>query len=740
MKKSTLAVCCFLLFYVTSRAQEGAPPKDSVSQLLSLPLEKLMDIPIYSASKEKETSFDAPVSSAVATREQIKNAGCTSIMEALRLLPGVIVREQTNGNYDIHILGLDNIPPNSNLVFFSNSTTLVMIDNRPVYNYLHGGTFWETLPITLNDVERIELVRGPSAPLYGPNAVTGVINIITRRPTNDGLYAIAHAQYGSLNTLITQASLGYKFNNKLSAWVSGNFQRRDRSQETYYDVTQNRYVPIDSVFAIRNAARTNPNIASQMFPHPWLSMYKYGYNGFVNYDPADKVHFALAIGGQNSEVQDEFAANLTPINTAASNTQYADLRSEVYGFDIDASHLLGTQSPSVGQKIWKWDLNTTDVSVEYDYRGIKNLDIRPGIYYRQADYNDSKYINASINEGLWSGDARTITRAAALRFDYHAMDDKLRLIAAGRLDNFNFPVKSYFSYQVAATYKLNDDNIIRACEALSYRSPLLIDVYTDINLTGPLPLTSPSQTYLLELRGNKNIALLSTDMQTIGWRSKLTENLAIDIDAFHSLTKNFSDIVYETGTFDSTAPVAFSGLVDINNLAVRARQFGSTLNIDFAKGKWEIKPFITVQKTILLDYSQYNYSPNFPALPGGPDPKVNNIYSNKGTSINQLATPGYYGGLYANWRTTKQLNCNINAYYYDDFTELESSNLTYHDGSRGVQNALGKFILNAAVTYKFNDKLSVFANFRNILNENYVEFYKGDQAGFMMLGGINLDM
>src|SRR5947209_14130937 len=102
-------------------ASAYAQEKDSLSQLLQLSFEKLMDIPIYSASKKEESSFDAPLSSSVITRDQINRSGATTIMEALRLLPGVIVREQTNGNYDIHVLGLENIPPNSSLIFFANS-------------------------------------------------------------------------------------------------------------------------------------------------------------------------------------------------------------------------------------------------------------------------------------------------------------------------------------------------------------------------------------------------------------------------------------------------------------------------------------------------------------------------------------------------------------------------------------------------------------------------------------------
>src|ERR1051325_3990773 len=124
----------FVLACYSLRAQNDTVAR--AAKLSELSLEELMDISIYSASKSEESLFETPLSSSVVTKEQIKRAGCTTIMEALRLVPGVIVREQTNGSYDIHLRGLDNVPPNSSMFFFANSTTLVMIDNRPVYNYL----------------------------------------------------------------------------------------------------------------------------------------------------------------------------------------------------------------------------------------------------------------------------------------------------------------------------------------------------------------------------------------------------------------------------------------------------------------------------------------------------------------------------------------------------------------------------------------------------------------------------
>src|SRR5688572_24928634 len=232
----------FLLAALITFSQSIAySQQDTTSTYEGLSLKDLLDIRIVSASKKSESLFDAPLSASVVTKQQIQKAGCNSIMEALRLVPGMIVREQSNGNYDIHLRGMDNLPQNAPFDMTSNTTTLVMIDSRPIYSYLRGGTFWETLPIDLNDVEKIEVVRGPAAALYGPNAVNGVINIITRKTSKDGLHLVANSQRGSFNTMINNASIGYRSGN-WSVIASGNYQGRERTQTSLFEYAANQYV------------------------------------------------------------------------------------------------------------------------------------------------------------------------------------------------------------------------------------------------------------------------------------------------------------------------------------------------------------------------------------------------------------------------------------------------------------------------------------------------------------------
>src|SRR5687767_14719356 len=120
--KLFLSILIFLHCSSVSSQQDSL----SIDALDGMSLKDLLNMKIVSASGSPELWMDAPLSSSIVTKEEIRRANCTTIMEALRLVPGVIVREQTNGNYDVYIRGMDNIPPNSSFDVVA-TTTLVMI-------------------------------------------------------------------------------------------------------------------------------------------------------------------------------------------------------------------------------------------------------------------------------------------------------------------------------------------------------------------------------------------------------------------------------------------------------------------------------------------------------------------------------------------------------------------------------------------------------------------------------------
>ncbi|MBI1388832.1 MAG: TonB-dependent receptor plug domain-containing protein [bacterium] len=162
-------------------AQETKDPSLLASDsLANLSLEELMNLQVTSVSKKPETLSTAAAAIFVITREDIRRSGVTSIADALRMVPGLDVARIDANKWAISARGFSDR--------FSNKL-LVMIDGRSVYTTLFSGVFWDMQDLILEDVERIEVIRGPGAALWGANAVNGVINIITRhaKETQGGL-------------------------------------------------------------------------------------------------------------------------------------------------------------------------------------------------------------------------------------------------------------------------------------------------------------------------------------------------------------------------------------------------------------------------------------------------------------------------------------------------------------------------------------------------------------------------
>jgi iron complex outermembrane receptor protein len=157
--------------------------------------EQLFNATVTSVSKTSEKLMDAPAAIYVLTNEDIMRSGATSIPEALRLVPGVQVARTHGGGWAISVRGFANSGLGNKL--------LVLIDGRAVYDQLFSGVYWDVQDTVLEDIDRIEVIRGPGATLYGANAVNGVINIITKsaKDTQGGLVsAIAGNQDRAITT------------------------------------------------------------------------------------------------------------------------------------------------------------------------------------------------------------------------------------------------------------------------------------------------------------------------------------------------------------------------------------------------------------------------------------------------------------------------------------------------------------------------------------------------------------
>ncbi len=143
-------------------------------------LEDLMNVEVTSVSKTQETLSRTAAAVFVISPEDIAHSGARNIPDLLRMVPGVDVAQINANTWAINVRGFN--------ARFSNDL-LVLVDGRPVYTPTFGGVFWDVLGLPLEDIERIEVIRGPGGSIWGSNAVNGVINIITKKAseTHGGL-------------------------------------------------------------------------------------------------------------------------------------------------------------------------------------------------------------------------------------------------------------------------------------------------------------------------------------------------------------------------------------------------------------------------------------------------------------------------------------------------------------------------------------------------------------------------
>jgi iron complex outermembrane recepter protein len=207
----SILIFAFLLFFSLNSSSLPVPstPSDAdqstANPVKQLTLEQLGNIEVTTASKEPERALNTTAAIYVITQEDIQRSGATTIPDALRLAPGVEVAQADSHTWSVGIRG-----------FGSNLTrnVLVLIDGRTVYSTLLAGTYWEVQNVMLEDVDRIEVIRGPGGTIWGPNAVNGVINIITK-PAKNTHGVMVNAASGNLEQGLFNARYGGGSSNNL---------------------------------------------------------------------------------------------------------------------------------------------------------------------------------------------------------------------------------------------------------------------------------------------------------------------------------------------------------------------------------------------------------------------------------------------------------------------------------------------------------------------------------------------
>lgn len=414
---------------------------------------------IVTASKGgAQSPLDAPSSTSVITEQDIRLSGITKIPELLRRLAGVDIMQVTGGQTEVSIRGFNQRLSNK---------TLVLVDGRSVYADILGATIWQTLSIGVEDIQRIEIVRGPGSALYGADAFNGVINIITKKP-GEGKSGLAGA-YGSQAT--THGSL----------WASGREGDFGWRMAAGYD-----YLPRWSREVPNGRADVRTGVGDQVESSRTIRLdargsRQFGKAGTLNFGGglAQGSLEILGIGTLQDIVLPSFAA--TDVTTSWSSDNF-DAR-------IFWNRLRGDSSLNVnyvGQSLLPTRVEQNIVDGELVYKGKLELsadfvnDLRIGAAYRYKDV-------------VW-------TYLDQDRFEHHYalfLHDELRiakplsLVADYRLDWVPYLERFQQSPRGAVLVHPTKQSTIRGSVATAFRKPTFLESY--LRLPIQLPVTGAGQ-------------------------------------------------------------------------------------------------------------------------------------------------------------------------------------------------------------------------------------------------------
>ncbi len=391
-------------------------------ELVDLSLEELANIQVTSVSKRSEPLTDAAASIFVITNNDIQRSGASNLPEALRLAPNLQVAQDNARNYAISARGF-------NSVF--NNKLLVLIDGRTIYTPLFSGVFWDAQDVVLEDIERIEVISGAGATLWGANAVNGVINIITKyaSQTQGGLVSLS----GSDDERYASIRYGGSLNNGGSFRVYGKHaDRNDNISEATRLSLNDGYSRDKAGFRADWEKENNKYTLQGDF-----------YDGYLNqFDTND-----IQISGANL---------LARVNTTLANGSNFYLQGYV---DYTYRNQPGS---------FKENLTTVDVEFRHDLKIADIHNFTWGGGYRTGFdrlENDSVAFLPASKNLHWGN---------IFGQDEIALTDKLRLILGIKLEHNNYTDFEYLP-NARLAWKLTDNQLIWTSASRSVHAPSRID-------------------------------------------------------------------------------------------------------------------------------------------------------------------------------------------------------------------------------------------------------------------------
>jgi iron complex outermembrane receptor protein len=476
MKRSMWMLITLTLFFVgisfDLRAEEPKNEEMTGEALLFL------EIPVVvTASRKEQLTTEAPAAVTVVSAEDIRQSGALTIPDVLRMVSGVDVITFSVRDQQVGIRGMNNL---------LNNKVLVMIDGRSVYYDVNGNVFWHTIPIGLEEIERIEVIKSPISTLYGANAFSGVINIIRKSP-KDLAGTHVNLTAGTRKTYISSL-IHAGVRNKIQYQLSAGFDRTDEwgSSDRAGEIARGDFQ--------------------------------------LSYDIGPEQTVALSGGRTRADEMKVFTGeSIGPATVTGDfdylrlDYRYARLKVRAYrkAEDIDADILRsGFEVP--------WETSSTDLDTQYAFDAWKGQSFVLGGNYRHNTIKGNATVPGDHSQDLW----------ALFIEDDLRITEKLRLVAGVRYDRHPL-VKKHFSPRGTILYSPVDGQTARFSISRAYRNPTLVDSY--VHVEQPL---APDLLFIQE--GNPDLRSEGVTAYELGYQASVSGRATIGLNLFYN---EYSDLI-----------------------------------------------------------------------------------------------------------------------------------------------------------------------------------------------------
>ncbi len=482
-----------------------------------------MDVTVTSAARRAQSSADAAAAVHVITREDIRRSGAASLPDLLRTVPGLQVARINTRSWAVSARGFSSQ--------FANKLQ-VLVDGRSIYAAVFSGVMWEEQALPLEQIERIEIIRGPGGALWGVNAMNGVINVITRAANGEE---------------------GLQF----SAGAGGR-------------VTESAAMRYDALIAGGALQLHADHLDAASFDN----------------DPSDLnrtvggVSYERALGDDHLELQAQFTKGRfmheAPRGPTAlppeseHGTVSAGWRREhgEAAFTQLQSHYSWNDRGPVGG----WDETVGGVDVQHTFARWREHVLTVGGGFRhltdvvEDERARASFTEVSVQRQEWS---------AYFQDETFWFDERVRIIAGAKLEHFEYSGLA-FQPTLRALWRASDATTMWVAASRAARSPSRLELHSEVTM--PLPMPGPPM--LVSISGSEDLEMERLDAYELGWRWRPNTYLTFDLALFHHA---YDDLIMQLAQAPRPAPGDPSVLVMpfVHMNAGKAQTQGAELSVEW---------------------------------------------------------------------------------------------------------------------------------------------------------------